>query len=656
MRKAIVLAVIFVGLLAGACASGPEAKRDETKPVAQVGQVELIPRAVLFDNPEKTAAKLSPDGKYLSWLAPVEGVLNVWVQTLGEKDAKAITKDTKRGIRTYSWAKSSKYLLYLQDQAGNENWRIHRVDPATGQDTELTPFPEVRAGIVDLSKKHPNSMLITLNKRDPKLFDVHRLNLETGEISADTQNPGNVIGWIADNELKVRAATATSEDGGTQLLVRDTIDKAWRTLRTWSPLEQGGGFAFTADNKAVIATGNKDGDTERLYSIDVASGKISEIFSHPSEDYVGLLINEDDLVVEAVATERLRKTWKVLNDRVAKDLDILRKLSGDDFSVVSRSADDSKWVVAVEGDTTGVQYHIYNRKAGKTELLFDARPKLTRYTLAPMKPLEITARDGLKLVSYLTKPIGAKGRLPMVLFVHGGPWGRDRWGYHRYAQWLANRGYAVLQVNFRGSAGFGKALLNAGNKEWGRKMQHDLTDAVKWAIESGEADPKQVGIMGGSDGGYAALAGVTFTPDLYEVAVDIVGPSNIITLLKSVPPYWKPLLAIFQFRVGDLEKDKAMLEDRSPLNHVDKIKTPLFIFQGANDPRVKQAESDQIVKAIRDRKGRVDYVVYTDEGHGFARPPNQLDFIGRAEQFLAEHLGGRTEPFSPIEGSSAQVK
>lgn len=647
------LPIMLIAVVVGACAAGPR-PADEA---VDFTDVPVIPRTLLFENPERTQARISPGGSRLSYIAPVDGVLNIWVQTLGADDARPVTADTGRGVRIHFWAKDGKHLLYLQDKGGDENWHVHRVDPATGEDVVLTPFEGVRAGIVALSKRLPGEMLITLNKRDRTLFDVHRLDLETGEVVEDTQNPGNVLGWLADDDLKVRAAVAMDGNGNTQLLVRDGDDDEWRILRAWSPLEEGDALDFSADGRSLLIADNKDTDTKRLFSLEIESGKITEIFHDPSADMVGAMLHPDTKTVEAVAVERLRKKWTLLDKSVAADLEALRGLGDDDFGIAARSNDNRRWVVYVNGDTHATRYYLYDRDAGKAEFLFDSLPQLGEYRLAPMKPVVIEARDGLELVSYLTLPPGSDPKgLPMVLLVHGGPWSRDGWGYDSQAQWLANRGYVVLQPNFRGSSGFGKDFLNAGNKEWGRRMQDDLTDAVGWAVETVGVDPGRVGIMGGSYGGYAALAGVTFTPDLYAAAVDIVGPSNLITLMNSIPPYWKPMMAIFSYRLGDMETEKEMLEARSPLNFIDRIITPLIIFQGANDPRVKQAESDQIVEAIRGRGGRVDYVVYGDEGHGFARPPNRIDFIGRAEQFLAEHLGGRVEPFEPSEGTTAEVR
>jgi dipeptidyl aminopeptidase/acylaminoacyl peptidase len=439
----LVLACSFV-----ACTSGPQPAPDTEKAPAGVA---LIPRAVLFDNPEKSSAQLSPDGTRLSYLAPVDGVLNIWVQTPGQEDAKPVTKDKKRGVRIYFWTEDSKYLIYLQDKGGDENWQVHQVNPETAEDKTLTPFDEVRSGIVALSKRKPDEMLIQMNRRNKTVFDVYRVDLKTGKMEIDTLNPGHVMMWLADDDLQVRAGVAFDQEGQTLLLVRDTVKDKWRLLRSWTPLEEGGAVTFSADGKSLMVVGNKDTDTKRLYSMEIKTGKITEIFHNPEADFVDGLIHPDDKVVEAVANERLRKKWTILDKRVEKDFEILRQLGQDDFKVVSRTADDKKWIVAVSKDIRGRVYYLYDRAAGKTTHLFDARPKLKEYQLAPMKPLEIKSRDGLSLVSYLTVPPQAKEgeKLPMVLLVHGGPWWRDFWGYEPEAQWLANRGYAVLQVNFR---------------------------------------------------------------------------------------------------------------------------------------------------------------------------------------------------------------
>jgi len=646
--------LLLAVLLAGGCPASPP---DPNRPRPEVDK-DLIPRRVIFGNPKKSSLRISPDGSRLSFLAPVKGVMNVWVQTVGKDDAKAVTTDTYRGIRSYFWTPDGKSILYLQDVGGNENYRIYQVALASNKVRLLTPDKDVRAGIVSVSKHHPHTILISMNQRNRRLFDVYRLDLRTGKATLDTQNPGTIISWVADFDFRVRAALAINPQGQKMLLAREDVSKPWRTLRTWTPLESGGPSAFTRDGKSIIALGNKGSDKTRLYTLAVSDGKITEIYTNPDADLSSVELNPSDHHIEAVSTEYVKKVWKAIDPKFKADLDALRKLAqGNRFGIADRTHDDQRWVVAVGGPTQPVRYYLYERGAKIFKLLVATRPELKRFRLSPMEPVIIPARDGLKLVCYLTRPSKPfAGKQPLILFVHGGPWSRDKYSYHPWVQWLANRGYVVLQVNFRGSAGFGKRYLNLGNKQWGRNMQNDLTDAVKWAIAKANVDPKRVGIMGGSYGGYAALAGVTFTPNLYRVAVDIVGPSNIITLLKSIPPYWKPLMAIFSTRVGDLKKDHNRLMDQSPLCHADRIKTPLAIFQGANDPRVKIHESDQIVAAIRKRGGRVLYVVYPDEGHGFRREPNRMDFLARTEQFLARHLGGRLQPFAVVRGSTALVR
>ncbi|MFH2008495.1 MAG: S9 family peptidase [bacterium] len=657
MKRAL-LALLATSFLAVGCPPSQTRTADRRRPEPRLADPDLIPRRVIFGNPKKTSLRISPDGTRVSYLAPVNGVLNVWVQTIGGNDATAVTRDRYRGIRSYDWTQDAKSILYLQDVGGDENYRIYQVELASGKVTLHTPDKDVRAGIVAVSKHHPGTVLISMNKRNRRLFDVYRLELATGKVTLEATNPGSVVSWVADFGFQIRAALAIDQKGQKSLLVRDAPDKPWRTIRTWSHLESGGPAAFTKDGKAIIALGNKGSDKTRLYTIGVADGKITEIYTNPKADLSGVELNPDDNHIEAVSTEYIRKEWKVIDPKLKPDLNALRKLAaGNRFGIVNRTHDDKRWVVAVGGPNLPVRYYLYDRPAKRFKLLVATRLELKNYKLSPMKPVIIPARDGLPLVCYLTTPSKPfPGKQPLVLFVHGGPWSRDKYSYHPWVQWLANRGYVVLQVNFRGSSGFGKKYLNAGNKEWGRKMQHDLSDAVKWAIDNAQVDPKRVGIMGGSYGGYATLAGVAFTPDLYAAAVDIVGPSSILTLLKSIPPYWKPLMAVFRVRVGDIDSDKDMLKARSPLYFADRIKTPLAIFQGANDPRVKIGESNQIVAAIRKRGGKVLYVVYPDEGHGFRREPNRMDFLARTEEFLGKHLRGRVQPFAEVPGSKGEVR
>jgi len=621
----------------------------------------LIPREVLFGNPTKASPRISPDGTMLAYLAPSkEGVLNVWLKTFGKDDDEMVTKDTHRGIRIHFWAEDGKHLLYLQDLNGDENWHVYSVDLAGKVVRDLTPFQGIKASGIMLDKKHPNEMLVGLNIRDRRLFDQYRVDLSTGAVVLDTENPGDVLGWVTDPDFQIRGAMATNnEDGSTILRVRDSRKAAWRDLLTWPFGDQGGPVGFTSDGKALYVETTMGADTNRLVKVDAISGKeLATLASDPRCDTGRILVQEDTRTVQAVEFEYMKPEWKVLDSSIQADFDALAKVRPGFFTLLGRDQADKKWVVAYLVEDGPTAYYLYDRGSRKADFLFVNRPEMEKYTFAKREGVVIKSRDGLDLVAYLTLPVGAEPKnLPLVLNVHGGPWARDSWGYDPEAQWFANRGYACLQVNFRASSGFGKKFLHAGNAEWGTgKMQDDLTDAVKWAVSKGYADPKKVCIFGGSYGGYATLAGLAFTPEIYSCGVDVVGPSNLKTLLESIPPYWAPLKKQFILRMGPVESDEALNKKISPLFHAEKIRVPLIIAQGAHDPRVNISESDRMAQALRDRKIPVTYVVYTDEGHGFARPENRLDFYGRVDEFLAKNLGGRAEPWKQVEGSSAEVR
>ncbi len=627
----------------------------------------LIPRDLLFGNPEKTQARLSPDGTQLSYLAPSGGVLNVWVGPVDQPEAaEPVTNDTERGIRNYAWAYTGDAVLYQQDKGGDENWHVYRVNLASGDTQDLTPVEGVNAQIQKLSPKLPNEVLVGLNARNPEVFDLYRINIGSGERTLVYENTDNLIGYMTDDDYQLHLGNRATADGESEILQR--TEEGWELLITASledslttqpiGLDKSGTYVYMMDSRGR--------DTAAAVKVNLATGESDMLFVDPRADVSDALIHPTEKTLQAVASEYERVSWTVLDESIASDLEYLRTVTGGDLSVVSRTLDDRTWLVAytlADGPTT---YYLYDRNAGEATFLFTDRPALEDAPLAQMHPVVIRARDGLELVSYLTLPVGTSkdgdtrpdAPLPLVLFVHGGPWARDRRGFQPYHQWLANRGYAVLSVNFRGSTGFGKGFINAGNLEWGGAMQHDLTDAVHWAISEGIAQRDKVAIMGGSYGGYATLAGLTFTPEVYAAGVDIVGPSNLMTLVESVPPYWKPLLSTFSKRMGDpsTEAGKALLIERSPLTHAGNIVSPLLIAQGANDPRVKRAESDQIVAALQEKEIPVTYVLYPDEGHGFARPANTLSFTAVAEAFLAEHLGGRAEPIGDdFEGSSLEV-
>ena len=648
-------------------------------------EAELIPREALFGNPDKAALRISPDGTYLSYLAPVDGVLNVWVtEAENPDDASAVSKDTVRGIRQYFWSHAPDRLLYLQDEGGDENWMLHCVNVRTGEDVNLTPFEEIlddegnpimlpsgrkmrpTVRVEEVSADHPEEILIGLNNRDPRYHDLYRLNILTGDMEMILQND-EFAGFVTDDAFNVRFAVRNTPDGGKQYL-RPDGPGGWTVSITigMDDMLNTSIIGFRKNSDIMYMIDSRDRNTGALVQVDLASGEREVLAQNAKADVSRVMRDPVTHEVQAVAAEYERVSWQILDDAIRGDIGYLRKLVNGDFTVTGRTLDDRKWTVAYVTDDGPLQYYVYDREAKDAQFLFTNRAVLERYTLSNMTPVVIPSRDGLDLVSYLTLPEysdeDGNARpaipLPMVLLVHGGPWARDSWGYNALHQWLSNRGYAVLSVNFRGSTGFGKDFINAGNLEWARKMHDDLLDAVDWAIDEGVARRDKVAIMGGSYGGYATLVGLSSTPEVFACGVDIVGPSNLRTLLSSIPPYWTTMLDSFASRVGDprTEEGQALLEERSPLNYVDQITKPLLIAQGANDPRVKQAESDQIVEAMQRNNIPVTYVLYPDEGHGFARPENSLSFYAVTEQFLAKHLGGRSEPIGDdFQGASITV-
>jgi dipeptidyl aminopeptidase/acylaminoacyl peptidase len=611
---------------------------------------ELIPRTVLFGNPERVSPRLSPDGTQLAWIAPHEGVLNVWVAPAGEdgidwSQARVVTDDTDRGIRTFAWAHDGRHLLYQQDIGGDENWHLYDVDLQSMQRRDLTPFDGVQAQVIALERKFPTELLVGLNKDNPQLHDVYRLDLVTGELAKQVDNPG-FVGWVADSQLVVRAAVSPQPDGGMILLVRDGADDDWRPLLT-VPADDAlttAPLAFSEDGSSLLAISSVGAETGMLVRIDLATGASTVLAADPAADVSDVRLHPDTREPQIVTVLRDRSEYLVLDPSVAADLAAIRTLHPGDPMFVGEDNADATWLVAFTNDAGPIPYFAYDRASRTGRFLFEHQPALSRYELAPMEPFSFAARDGLTIHGYATFPPGAERTgLATVLYVHGGPWHRDVWGYEPTVQWLANRGYLCIQVNFRGSTGYGKSFVAAGDREWGGKMHDDLVDAVAFVTGQGWSDPDEVGIMGGSYGGYAALVGATFTPETFRCAVDVVGPSNLKTLIETIPPYWTPLIAQFHHRVGDPATDAEFLWSRSPLSRVSDIRIPLLIAQGANDPRVKQAESEQIVAALEQAGVEHEYLLFPDEGHGFAKPENRLRFYAAAERFLARHLGGRAE-------------
>ncbi len=620
----------------------------------------LIPRAVLFGNPARSQCTIAPDGRRYAYLAPsATGVLNVWVRSFDAVDDRMVTHDEHRGIRQYRWAEDERHLVYFQDVGGNENFHAYSVDLADSSVRDLTPFEGARAQNLMVDRGHPDQLLVGINHRDPKVFDVYRIDLASGAATMDTQNPGDVGEWFADSAFVIRAAVATRQGDGSQALrVRASRDAPWRDVMTWPSEENVSVIGFAPDGKSLYVESSVGSDLQRVLSVDAVTGATLETLASDLRCDAGPAeVDPATQRLQAVAFTFARQRWEVLDPAIRSAFEDLGQLHPGDFAVTSRDRADRKWIVAHTVDDGPVQYSLYDREHRIFTPLCVSQPELARYTLSRRDTLVIPTRDGQRMVSYMTLPVGVPPHaLPMVLLPHGGPWARDTWRLDPVAQWLANRGYVVVEPNFRGSTGLGKRFLHLGDRQWGGTMQNDLSDAVAWAVSKGYADPKRVAIMGGSYGGYATLAGLAFTPQLYACGVDIVGPSNLKTLLEATPPYWSTIRKMLYLRMGDVDTDSLFNRRVSPLFHADRIRAPLLVGQGANDPRVNIRESSRMVAALRARGLPVEYVVYADEGHGFARPENSLDFFGRAEQFLAKHLGGRAEPWAPVPGSTGETR
>lgn len=621
-------------------------------------QPPIIDRELFFGDPEISGAQLSPNGKYVTFLKQFSKVRNIWIKKIDEpfKNAKPITADTKRPVTSYFWTEDSKYVIYVQDKDGDENYRVYVVNPfEQGEPVppakNLTPFENVRATIIDVPKKRPNEIIVGLNDRDPSLHDVYKLNILTGERKLIYENRENIAGWATDLDGNLKLALRQTEDGGTEILRLDKGNKLTKIYEVEFE-ESASPIRFTKDGKAFYLMTNKGKtrDKVQLELFDLKTGKTKLIDKDPLDevDFAGALFSDltNELLMTYYIGEKIRIYPK--EKKFKKDFEtLLTQVPQGNIGIMSITQDENLWLVSVSSDVDPGSVYLFDRRTGKAQFVYKSRPNLPSEWLSEMKPIKYKARDGMTIYGYLTTPKGLESKkLPVVLLIHGGPWARDIWGYNAIVQFLANRGYAVFQPNFRGSTGYGKKYLNAGNKQWGTgSMQHDITDAVYFLINEGIADPKRVGIAGGSYGGYATLAGLAFTPDLYACGFDIVGPSNILTLLNSIPPYWKPIQKIFTLRVGDKDnpEERKMLEMQSPLNSATNITAPLYVVQGANDPRVKKHESDQIVVALRDLGREVEYMLASDEGHGFVNELNRLAMYTAMEKFFYKHLKGRVQ-------------
>ena len=634
-----------------------------------VASTPLIERAKLFGNPSKGRAQLSPDGKWLAWGAPRDGVMNIWVAPRANpSQAKPLTAEKTRPIRSFFWAPDSASILFVNDKGGDENFLLYGVDVASGAQRTLTPFEKTRAEIFGVSRKVKDRVLVGVNNRDPRWHDVYSLDLKSGALKLVFKND-SYGGFVADEDLNLRMAQKSRDDGGADYF-RIVDGKVEATPVVSYGLEDSlttEAVGFTRDGKTLYWLDSRGRNTAALIAQDLAGGQSSIVAQNPKADIGQVLADPKTGVVQAYAVNYLRNTWTAVDPTMKADLDFLQQQLKGEINITSRTDADDLWTVAVDPVSAPSAHYLYDRKSRSLTKLFVTRPELEGQPLQPMHPVEIKARDGLTLVSYLTLPPGADANgdgkadkpAPLVLLVHGGPWGRDVYGYNSYHQWLSNRGYAVLSVNYRASTGFGKDFISAGDLQWAGKMHDDLIDAVNWAETNGVTTPKQTAIMGGSYGGYATLVGLTFTPEAFACGVDIVGPSNLETLLKTIPPYWEAGKQQFYKRMGDptTPAGVALLKDRSPVYRAGAITKPLLIGQGANDPRVNQAESDQIVAAMQAKAIPVTYVLFPDEGHGFARPQNNIAFNAVAEQFLKGCLGGRSEPIGgALKASTAQVK
>jgi dipeptidyl aminopeptidase/acylaminoacyl peptidase len=643
---------------------------------APAAEAPLVPRAVLFGEFTDDSPSLSPDGTRIVWARRgADGVVNQWVRDLATGAERQMTHDS-RGVHHARWSPDGRRLLYLDDGNGDENQHLFALDLESGESRDLTPFAGARVEGIHADARRPDELLVGLNRRDPRAFDLHRVNLVTGEVTLDTENPGDVIEWATDEAFRVLGATALrAHDAATILRVRDDERSPWRDLVTWEPSVAGFDryrriVGFTDGGASLLVQSFAGHNTSALVKLDARTGAETQVLAHdPRTDLWNLALASDTDAPEvlfspdgsrllAVAFEFDKPWWKVVDPSVRADFRAIEKLAaGAAFRIESRDRADRQWILWMGRDTNPGRYVLWDRTRRRATTLFEIAPELSRWTFAPMEPVSFRARDGLVIGGWLTRPPGATGRVPMVVVVHGGPWARDTWGWSPEVQWLANRGYAVLQVNYRGSTGRGVRYFEAANGEFGPgAVLHDIVDGARWAVAQGIADSTRTGILGWSFGGYATLCALAFEPQLFACGVDGVGPSRVSTLLGSMPPYWGPRKERWRSRMGPADTDSVLDRRLSPLFHSQSMRAPLLIGHGANDPRVKLAESEAIVSALRSIGREVTFVVYPDEGHGFGRSENNQDFYGRVEQFLSKHLGGRAEPSRDVPGASTQIR
>ena len=636
MKKTVQKVVVLFSVLGLLHACSNNTKMTEKAPI--------VPMKDFFKNPDIAYFMLSPLGDKIAFTKPYKNRMNVFTSSLNGKDTNQITFIEDRDIQGYFW-KTNNRIIYVRDNGGDENFHLYAVDADGKNQKDLTPFDKVNVQIVDDLEENENEVLIGMNKENPELFDVYRLNINTGALTLEAKNPGGVSGWITDHNGVVRAATQ-SDGVNSILLYRENASQAFKPVLTTSFKESVNPLFFTFDNKYVYASSNLGRDKSAIVKFDIANGKEMELmFEHPEVDVSQLSYSNKRKVLTQINYTTAKTETKYL-DKETEQIDAkLKEKLGDKYEIMitSSNRNEDKLLVRTISDRSLGTSYFYDVAKNELTKIAERAPWLNENDMCEMKPISFKSKDGLTINGYLTLPKGVEAKnLPMVVNPHGGPWARDEWGWNPEVQFLANRGYAVLQINFRGSTGYGRKFWEASFKQWGKTMQQDITDGVEYLVKEGIADAKRVAIYGASYGGYATLAGLTFTPDLYACGIDYVGVSNLFSFMKTIPPYWKPYLDMMYEMVGNPTKDSALMREASPVFHVDKIKAPLFIAQGANDPRVNKAESDQVVEALKKRKVDVEYMVKENEGHGFGNEENQFDFYEAMEKFLAKHIGTPT--------------
>ena len=616
-----------------------------------IKDIPLIPRKTIFDNPNYASPKISPDGTKLAYLAPNEqGSLNIWVKTIGKKDDKIVTNDLNQGIKKYLWQYDNQHILFLKDNDGDQNFHLFQVNIQNKRARDLTPYESTKTKIIKYFQSNQDSIIIALNKRNKAAHDAYKLDLKDGNLELLEENPGNVIQFLPDNNLNIRAAIQANMDGSYNILGKYKKDSNWTPIFS-NTLEDQNDYllSFSDDNNYLFMLSTYESDTLKLIKINMETGNKSTIYEHPQFDIKEVFFHPKKNIIEGVNYLGEYQEWKTFDDGFSKDLFFIKNNIKGNISIVSRSLKNDIWIIASNSDDRAEEYYVYERPLKRITYLYDSNKNLKKYKLAKTWPFSFKARDGMTIHGYYTLPAVSKKKFPTILYVHGGPWLRDKWQYTPEVQWLANRGYAVIQVNYRGSAGYGKSYISASKKEWGNKMHFDLLDAKNWAINQGIADPKKVAIMGRSFGGYATLVGLSFTPNEFCCGVSYVGPSNLVTLLNSIPPYLKPRIEFSKRFIGDVQTEQEFLKQRSPISKVDQINKPLFIAQGGNDPIVVRSESDQMVNAMRSHNLEVNYLLFPDEGHSFLKIKNRLKCYAATEEFLTKYLGGRMDPVTADE-------